>query len=113
MGLLILFVNYKPPAAVAASRSTSSLAIQRASLSAVSTSSIFSNRAFGVRASTLSITSGIPKNGSFRSRKAATAISRSEEHTSELQSPDHLVCRLLLEKKKIKHQQTIKRQHVI
>src|SRR5438552_10993560 len=33
----------------------------------------------------------------------ATAISpefRSEEHTSELQSPDHLVCRLLLEKKK-------------
>src|SRR5258708_9268507 len=27
---------------------------------------------------------------------------RSEEHTSELQSPDHLVCRLLLEKKKQK-----------
>src|SRR5258708_23916119 len=26
-------------------------------------------------------------------------FSRSEEHTSELQSPDHLVCRLLLEKK--------------
>src|SRR5258708_14576189 len=33
---------------------------------------------------------------------------RSEEHTSELQSPDHLVCRLLLEKKK-KPQPT--RQH--
>src|SRR5258708_24494182 len=31
-------------------------------------------------------------------RKAAAR--RSEEHTSELQSPDHLVCRLLLEKKK-------------
>src|SRR5258708_18056764 len=30
---------------------------------------------------------------------------RSEEHTSELQSPDHLVCRLLLEKKK-KNKQT-------
>src|SRR5207244_13538357 len=29
---------------------------------------------------------------------------RSEEHTSELQSPDHLVCRLLLEKKKKKKQ---------
>src|SRR5258708_15054162 len=29
--------------------------------------------------------------------------SRSEEHTSELQSPDHLVCRLLLEKKKKKN----------
>src|SRR5258708_28762328 len=29
-----------------------------------------------------------------------TNETRSEEHTSELQSPDHLVCRLLLEKKK-------------
>src|SRR5207244_10568349 len=29
-----------------------------------------------------------------------TLAKRSEEHTSELQSPDHLVCRLLLEKKK-------------
>src|SRR5438552_14838212 len=28
-------------------------------------------------------------------------VHRSEEHTSELQSPDHLVCRLLLEKKNI------------
>src|SRR5258708_15054776 len=28
-----------------------------------------------------------------------SALLRSEEHTSELQSPDHLVCRLLLEKK--------------
>src|SRR5258708_18375121 len=33
-----------------------------------------------------------------RARYAVHA-SRSEEHTSELQSPDHLVCRLLLEKK--------------
>src|SRR5207244_13053606 len=32
--------------------------------------------------------------------KAGRAFERSEEHTSELQSPDHLVCRLLLEKKK-------------
>src|SRR5207244_12285054 len=31
------------------------------------------------------------------------AHDRSEEHTSELQSPDHLVCRLLLEKKKQKN----------
>src|SRR5690348_17712305 len=29
------------------------------------------------------------------------ALGRSEEHTSELQSPVHLVCRLLLEKKKM------------
>src|SRR5947208_10793845 len=32
---------------------------------------------------------------------------RSEDHTSELQSPDHLVCRLLLEKKKKKKNTTI------
>src|SRR5690348_18017636 len=31
------------------------------------------------------------------------AVNRSEEHTSELQSPVHLVCRLLLEKKKPKY----------
>src|SRR5438552_11488668 len=30
---------------------------------------------------------------------ARLLMERSEEHTSELQSPDHLVCRLLLEKK--------------
>src|SRR5256885_7279443 len=35
--------------------------------------------------------------------ECATAGTRSEEHTSELQSPCNLVCRLLLEKKKIKH----------
>src|SRR5258708_39161551 len=35
-----------------------------------------------------------------RRRLLTVALSRSEEHTSELQSPDHLVCRLLLEKKK-------------
>src|SRR5690348_17695460 len=33
-------------------------------------------------------------------REALIRILRSEEHTSELQSPVHLVCRLLLEKKK-------------
>src|SRR5258708_11854378 len=36
----------------------------------------------------------------FRPRKGHWRRPRSEEHTSELQSPDHLVCRLLLEKKK-------------
>src|SRR3989454_9209178 len=35
-----------------------------------------------------------------RSERALTVRSRSEEHTSELQSPCNLVCRLLLEKKK-------------
>src|SRR2546422_4105448 len=33
----------------------------------------------------------------------AAKLTRSEEHTSELQSRLHLVCRLLLEKKKKKH----------
>src|SRR5690348_18007854 len=39
---------------------------------------------------------GAHRSGGARARLAA----RSEEHTSELQSPVHLVCRLLLEKKK-------------
>src|SRR5438876_5103751 len=34
---------------------------------------------------------------------SSPASNRSEEHTSELESPVHLVCRLLLEKKKTKH----------
>src|SRR5574344_2854450 len=40
-------------------------------------------------------------------------LPRSEEHTSELQSPDHLVCRLLLEKKKKKKKKhhTHKKNH--
>src|SRR2546430_5485879 len=35
--------------------------------------------------------------------RPSTQRSRSEEHTSELQSQSNLVCRLLLEKKKITH----------
>src|SRR6266436_5178755 len=45
-------------------------------------------------------------NGSLAPIRAATATAcckRSEEHTSELQSRLHLVCRLLLEKKKQRH----------
>src|SRR5258708_27329113 len=37
---------------------------------------------------------------STNSAAETCASGRSEEHTSELQSPDHLVCRLLLEKKR-------------
>src|SRR5947208_13162324 len=43
------------------------------------------------------------ESGRLGSPRTSTAVRidlRSEEHTSELQSPDHLVCRLLLEKKK-------------
>src|SRR5256885_10841276 len=35
-------------------------------------------------------------------RRRQVQVKRSEEHTSELQSPCNLVCRLLLEKKKVK-----------
>src|SRR5258708_2804083 len=41
---------------------------------------------------------GLPSTRNCAGRRAG--VLRSEEHTSELQSPDHLVCRLLLEKKK-------------
>src|SRR3989442_8448846 len=44
--------------------------------------------------------SGSAKNGERRSPGWIRPSSRSEEHTSELQSRPHLVCRLLLEKKK-------------
>src|SRR5437763_9575837 len=37
----------------------------------------------------------------FHERVVIVKILRSEEHTSELQSPMYLVCRLLLEKKKV------------
>src|SRR5258708_22413705 len=52
-----------------------------------------------------------PGKGRFLQRDPAANVDgtdfyphrhRSEEHTSELQSPDHLVCRLLLEKKKMR-----------
>src|SRR5258708_30440347 len=40
------------------------------------------------------------ERGAALTRQLLVYDGRSEEHTSELQSPDHLVCRLLLEKKK-------------
>src|SRR5690348_17797170 len=48
-------------------------------------------------------TSSRAKTGSSHRHVSVTRVAacpRSEEHTSELQSPVHLVCRLLLEKKK-------------
>src|SRR5438552_5759028 len=50
------------------------------------------------------VTAGLSSRTVARHHPQDTAdrgrVDRSEEHTSELQSPDHLVCRLLLEKKK-------------
>src|SRR5437879_7655413 len=48
---------------------------------------------------------------SYRVSFLRSGVGRSEEHTSELQSPMYLVCRLLLEKKKKKNQyKTYKKQ---
>src|SRR5437879_13457743 len=46
-----------------------------------------------------------PRKTEVRGRitESAMEVGRSEEHTSELQSPMYLVCRLLLEKKKKTH----------
>src|SRR5947208_10462131 len=41
------------------------------------------------------------RRGRRAAASGASRRTRSEEHTSELQSPDHIVCRLLLEKKKL------------
>src|SRR2546422_1681774 len=51
----------------------------------------------------------------FQTRFAGVLVTRSEEHTSELQSRLHLVCRLLLEKKKKKKDiiQNVKRIRII
>src|SRR5258708_26493913 len=44
-------------------------------------------------------TDGSRLNFQIKPIESCPSSGRSEEHTSELQSPDHLVCRLLLEKK--------------
>src|SRR5258708_33455971 len=55
--------------------------------------------------------SGSPTRAASAINSATSSTSRppcrSEEHTSELQSPDHLVCRLLLEKKKKKNKRKV------
>src|SRR5438552_3392671 len=50
------------------------------------------------------LTVRVPNPAAPVKQRLKTPAHRSEEHTSELQSPDHLVCRLLLEKKKQKEE---------
>src|SRR5207244_11787114 len=75
------------------------------------TSTLFPYTTLFRSAAVLPVAAGLPRHRRDRPdrrhgaprrlrRGAAAADRRSEEHTSELQSPDHLVCRLLLEKKK-------------
>src|SRR5258708_11549675 len=59
---------------------------------------LFRSRDLRVRHTRHESDSSMPPGRSRADRE--TDGPRSEEHTSELQSPDHLVCRLLLEKKK-------------
>src|SRR5207253_10326120 len=56
-------------------------------------------QSFGRRAAAIRARAVRRRSSSYRPA-AAVELSRSEEHTSELQSRGHLVCRLLLEKKK-------------
>src|SRR3712207_8134307 len=49
------------------------------------------------------IVNNVKSQSHYELVKSAVEKYRSEEHTSELQSRQYLVCRLLLEKKKIKH----------
>src|SRR5258708_25944013 len=49
----------------------------------------------------------------LRNDLVCARVRRSEEHTSELQSPDHLVCRLLLEKKKKSYNYRLMMIHVL
>src|SRR5258708_28824344 len=57
----------------------------------------------------INVTAPVP----VTSAEFAHALGRSEEHTSELQSPDHLVCRLLLEKKNTRPTRTAYANHAI
>src|SRR5690348_17667505 len=57
-------------------------------------------RVAGVEVTTTNGLPGSRVNIKIRGEYSRSSTNRSEEHTSELQSPVHLVCRLLLEKKK-------------
>src|SRR5690606_42109828 len=71
--------------------------------SSLTCSSANRRRSSSVRASMPSAVSG-SRPGDYTPSGLCIRSRRSEEHTSELQSRENLVCRLLLEKKKKKHQ---------
>src|SRR5438094_4146920 len=58
-------------------------------------------------------TTSSPTRSGSRCSISRTTSSRSEEHTSELQSPYDLVCRLLLEKKKKKKKKDKNKDNII
>src|SRR6202522_2788984 len=83
---------------------------RRSDCSQISVCSVFFNDTATTEIYTLSLHDALPilvldlvqcdPLKAFLDRVEVRAIERSEEHTSELQSPKHLVCRLLLEKKR-------------
>src|SRR5690348_17794210 len=80
----------------------------RSNLAAVAVSTSGKIAAVGANGTILTSPEGInwtPRVSNTAASLQAVAA-RSEEHTSELQSPVHLVCRLLLEKKKQHTSQT-------
>src|SRR5437870_10930670 len=62
---------------------------------------------FGIAAIVTNVIAKMPSPKIIVISPSAFSLSRSEEHTSELQSRGHLVCRLLLEKKKKNKKKTI------
>src|SRR5258708_29774730 len=76
--------------------------LQAAGLALLGNTAPVAYRALGTPIITLAKVTGLPENllSAMVGRQLPFFSVRSEEHTSELQSPDHLVCRLLLEKKK-------------
>src|SRR5258708_28659195 len=83
---------------------------QRRAISVPSTTSWLPARRIAASMPILAITPGQDHSVSHLTILSPMDAERSEEHTSELQSPDHLVCRLLLEKKKKKRKRKSKRQ---
>src|SRR2546422_10819220 len=82
----------RPPSLVPASRSNTSFRMPATS----DTREMYSSRVIGSLAARM-----VGSRRSRARRRPGSEPKRSEEHTSELQSRLHLVCRLLLEKKKI------------
>src|SRR5207244_2631903 len=122
LGLAIIFIylilasqfaSFTQPVAIMASLPFSLIGVFLALLMTGTTLNIFSIIGFIMLMGLVTKNAILLVDFANRSRRAGGALEaslldagqvrlrpRSEEHTSELQSPDHLVCRLLLEKKK-------------
>src|SRR5687768_97489 len=99
-GELLVPVDNSPLSSVAVDRA---IEISRATSARVTATHVYAARLHDIRFRQLEI--GLPARFQApeeikRQRKIHDKLIRSEEHTSELQSRLHLVCRLLLEKKK-------------